>query len=196
MDLDIHSDVCHPPMDYLANLSNECSLLSNFSSSQLIFSTRGGIDMPSNLARNNDITSSLFLLPKVNTQLGDVISKIEDILQHMVDCIIDEKKELVLYLRSRKSPGNEVPDVTSGAIKCSTTMKAHTIRFPGKTAQEAWKFSMSKCESAYSAESCTAAFLRILELCHEALVTGVVITKRFLSSSTLMCSLCYPSFPE
>lgn len=41
------------------------------------------------------------------------------------------------------------------------------------------------------AELYTAVLLRILELSHEALVTGVVTTKRFLNSLILLgCSLC------
>jgi len=39
------------------------------------------------------------------------------------------------------------------------------IRFPGKTASETWRFTV---------------LLRILELCHEALITGMIMTKRDL----------------
>lgn len=148
MDLNNYPDISLMPMDCLANLSNSCFLLSDSSSSELMSSGQRPRNQLSDRARTSDFTAPSSFVPNVNTQSGDIISKIEDILQHMVDCIIDEKKELVLNFKPRIKPGNKVFDATNGAIKCSTTMEARTIRFPGKTAQEAWKFSMLKCESA------------------------------------------------
>jgi hypothetical protein len=184
MELDNYPDIGQFPMDCVSSLSNGRFLLSNSSSSQVTYSKQGLPGKPSDYIRN-DPTPLSSLVPKVNVHSGDVISKIEDMLQHMVECIIGEKKELVLHLKSRMKPGDEVLDEASGAVKCSPTMETRTIRFPGKSAQEAWKFSMSKYELVQVlAEPCTAALLRILELCHEALVVGVVTTKRSLSSSS------------
>jgi hypothetical protein len=129
MELNDHLDMSREPMDYLITLTDGRYLLPNSSSKGL---TSGA---------NNDFASPSSFIPKLNMQSGRVISKIEDILQQMVDCIIDEKKELVLYLRPRVRSGNEVLDAARGAIKSSATMEARTIRFPGRTAQEAWKFS-------------------------------------------------------
>jgi hypothetical protein len=56
---------------------------------------------------------------------GAVLAKVEDMLENMADCLLGEKKELVINLKTR-----------SGA-------SATAVKFPGKTPKEAWKFSMS-----------------------------------------------------
>ncbi|KAN0099842.1 DNA topoisomerase IV, alpha subunit [Hyaloscypha variabilis] len=92
-----------------------------------------------------------------------VITKIEDIFESIADCILDEGKELVIPLKSR--PRNKIvankDDPTK--INSSTSADSRKITFPSKSPREAWKFT---------------ALLRILELSHEALVTGTVTTKR------------------
>ncbi|KAH7330466.1 Spo11/DNA topoisomerase VI subunit A [Rhexocercosporidium sp. MPI-PUGE-AT-0058] len=92
-------------------------------------------------------------------QTGAVISKIEDIFESIADCILDGGKELVIELKSRskskaKSQENGDEEMTKRITK---------ITFPSRNQKEAWKFT---------------ALLRILELSHEALVTGIVTTKR------------------
>jgi len=128
-------------MDYLPTLGEGRYLLPNLSSKGLISAEQRLSRRPPKASANNGLVSPSSLVPKLNMQSGSVISKIEDILQQMVDCIIDEKKELVLHLRARVRSGNEVLDAANGAIKSSAMMEARAIRFPGRTAQEAWKFS-------------------------------------------------------
>ncbi|RDW78381.1 hypothetical protein BP5796_06233 [Coleophoma crateriformis] len=94
---------------------------------------------------------------------GFVICKIEDVFEAMADCIIDEKKELVIHLKSRHRPAFKGRNAVSGAIENLPDSQIRSITFPSKKPQEAWKFT---------------ALLRILELAHEALVNGVVTTKR------------------
>ncbi|KFY71813.1 hypothetical protein V499_08004, partial [Pseudogymnoascus sp. VKM F-103] len=98
-----------------------------------------------------------------NLQAGEVITKIEDIFESLLDCIINEKKCLVLHIKSRGKKGGQTLDAATGAIRNTRNVETKEITFPGKTQKEAWKF---------------AALLRILELSHEALVTGIVTTKR------------------
>ncbi|KAK6581907.1 hypothetical protein PZA11_005604 [Diplocarpon coronariae] len=93
-----------------------------------------------------------------SNQLGIVISKMEKIFESITDCILDEKKELVIRLKSRSKKRQVLDENDSEAPEKSTK-----ITFPSKNAKEAWKFT---------------ALLRILELSHEALVTGIVTTKR------------------
>ncbi|OWP04320.1 hypothetical protein B2J93_9388 [Marssonina coronariae] len=93
-----------------------------------------------------------------SNQLGIVISKMEKIFESITDCILDEKKELVIRLKSRSKKRQVLDENDSEALEKSTK-----ITFPSKNAKEAWKFT---------------ALLRILELSHEALVTGIVTTKR------------------
>ncbi|KAE9364749.1 DNA topoisomerase IV, alpha subunit [Stipitochalara longipes BDJ] len=100
--------------------------------------------------------------PNLNNR-GVVITKIEDIFESIADCILNEGKELVILLKSR--PKNKIvanQDDSSSINKCLGS-ESRKITFPSKSPREAWKFT---------------ALLRILELSHEALVTGTVTTKR------------------
>lgn len=73
-----------------------------------------------------------------SNQLGFVISKIEDIFESITDCILDEKKELVIHLksRSRSKPRQEEGEEEND--------KRTKVVFPSKNAKEAWKFSKSR----------------------------------------------------
>ncbi|KAG4437979.1 hypothetical protein IFR05_006560 [Cadophora sp. M221] len=92
-------------------------------------------------------------------QVGAVISKIEDIFESIADCILEEGKELVIELKSRSKSKAKVEQDGGDDIRRRTTK----ITFPSRNQKEAWKFT---------------ALLRILELSHEALVTGIITTKR------------------
>ncbi|RDL38681.1 uncharacterized protein BP5553_03021 [Venustampulla echinocandica] len=96
-------------------------------------------------------------------QPGAVISRIEDVFEAMTDCIIGEKNELVIQLKSRSRTKPQADDSGATAAKKQSNLELRAITFPSRSPQEAWKFT---------------ALLRILELCHEALVTGTVTTKR------------------
>ncbi|KAB8304012.1 hypothetical protein EYC80_005362 [Monilinia laxa] len=92
-------------------------------------------------------------------QAGHAISRIEEICEAMTDCIIGRKKQFSICLRSRNlNTKHKAKD-----NKESSSSKSITVQFPNSSPREAWKFS---------------ALLRILELSHEALVTGNIITKR------------------
>ncbi|KAK2623907.1 hypothetical protein QTJ16_006541 [Diplocarpon rosae] len=93
-----------------------------------------------------------------SNQLGLVISKMEKLFESITDCILDEKKELVIQLKSRPKRKQNLEENYREVPEKSTK-----ITFPSKNAREAWKFT---------------ALLRILELSHEALITGIVTTKR------------------
>ncbi|KAL5313601.1 hypothetical protein ACEPPN_018022 [Leptodophora sp. 'Broadleaf-Isolate-01'] len=92
-------------------------------------------------------------------QVGAVISKIEDIFESIADCILEDGKELVIELKSRSKSKAKVEDDGGDGTRRRTIK----ITFPSRNQREAWKFT---------------ALLRILELSHEALVTGIVTTKR------------------
>jgi len=141
MELDDHPDMSGEPMDHLYTPSDGRYLLPNSPSKGLTSAEQRALSKPPDTSSSNDFASPYSFVSRLNMQSGSVISKIEDILQQMVDCITDEKKELVLYLKPRIRSGVEVLDAASGAIKSSATTEARTIRFPGRTAQEAWKFS-------------------------------------------------------
>ncbi|OAF54367.2 hypothetical protein VC83_09336 [Pseudogymnoascus destructans] len=166
----------YPAMDYnflnlWKNASSDNSLLPNSPYDKLISQNQLAPSPPEDYADSLAISQGA---PRNNNlQAGEVITKIEVIFESLFDCIINEKKCLVLHIKSRGGNGQQTIDAASGAIRNTRNVETKEITFPGKTQKEAWKF---------------AALLRILELSHEALVTGIVTTKRQVIShkSTLI----------
>jgi len=70
-----------------------------------------------------------------SNQSGAVITKIEDIIESMADCILDGKKPLVIYLKSRRKRVKREDDEDEGDTE------AMAIRFPSRKRKEAWRFS-------------------------------------------------------
>ncbi|KAF2084646.1 DNA topoisomerase IV, alpha subunit [Saccharata proteae CBS 121410] len=86
-----------------------------------------------------------------------VVSKIETMLESMVDVLLEKEGELTITLRTRPSARpTSVPSATN-------TTPTRDICFPGKTPEEAWRFTV---------------LIRILGFVHDALATNVIITKR------------------
>ncbi|KAK1766355.1 Spo11/DNA topoisomerase VI subunit A [Phialemonium atrogriseum] len=83
-------------------------------------------------------------------QTGTVITKIESILGSVLDDLVKGEVSVSIPYRSRSA----IARSRSGS---------NLLRFPGRTRYEGKKF---------------AAMLRILELSHEALVSGTIVTKR------------------
>ncbi|KAF5875863.1 putative meiosis-specific topoisomerase spo11 protein [Botrytis fragariae] len=90
-------------------------------------------------------------------QTGSAICKIEEICEAMTDCMIGRRRQFSIHLKSRSLGAK---DATPGSKEIFTS---RVVQFPSSSPREAWKF---------------VALLRILELSHEALVTGNIITKR------------------
>ncbi|KAK3070766.1 endodeoxyribonuclease [Teratosphaeriaceae sp. CCFEE 6253] len=90
-----------------------------------------------------------------------VLARIEAIFQQMADDMVNHRPEIALALHVR--PRNPVRGVDVGSKAAASERKVKRLSFPGKTAKEAWRFTV---------------VLRILELMHGALRTGVTISKR------------------
>jgi hypothetical protein len=147
MEIDLYPNIMQESMGSATDPNNGLTLLSNSSSSRLIHKEQNctsSQSVPSGIGETNSMSP---YISRANYQAGAVISLIEDILHQMVDCIIGEKKELVIYLKSRKRSDIETIDATSGAIKYDTTKDARAIKFPGRTEREAWRFSMWSFEA-------------------------------------------------
>ncbi|KAI9047190.1 hypothetical protein LZ554_008644 [Drepanopeziza brunnea f. sp. 'monogermtubi'] len=93
---------------------------------------------------NSQVHVHVTRAPKSN-QLGLVISKIEDIFESITDCLLDEKKELVIQLKSRsksKSKSNKPQYEQDGGDGDGDgdgeREKSTKITFPSKNAKEAW----------------------------------------------------------
>ena len=76
------------------------------------------------------------------SQTGRVIAKIENIFESITDCILDQKKELVINLRSRPKGKSKNSKESLSSPKPKPEIK--NITFPSKSPQETWKFSESK----------------------------------------------------
>ena len=74
-------------------------------------------------------------------QTGMVITKIEDIFESIAECILDEKKELVIQLKSRVKTENQASHHESVVAKKKARSDVRNITFPSRSPQEAWKFS-------------------------------------------------------
>jgi len=87
--------------------------------------------------RNESITH-----PRVShvNEAGAVISRIEDIFEAISDCILDEKKELTIQLKTRKKTGKQEHASNSRESTRASEADVSTIRYPSKKPQEAWKF--------------------------------------------------------
>ncbi|KAG5660504.1 hypothetical protein KAF25_003110 [Fusarium avenaceum] len=86
-----------------------------------------------------------------NASVGSVVARIENILMHIVDAL-HVGEELAIVHTSRRS-------------RHSTSTQPEMVRYPGRNLQESVKF---------------ARILVILQLSHDALVSGTVLTKRHI----------------
>jgi hypothetical protein len=82
-------------------------------------------------------------VPPDPSQVGVVITKIEDIFESITGCILDEGKELVIPLKSRpKKKKKKIANRDDGTqVNEGVSTEARSITFPSKSPQEAWKFS-------------------------------------------------------
>lgn len=81
-------------------------------------------------------------------QTGVVITKIEDILDTITDCILAGKKELVIELKSRSSQKKKDFDHDVDMYRKLRT-SIRKIRYPSKCPTEAWRFGMSRTLNPY-----------------------------------------------
>ena len=103
------------------------------------------------------------------------IAKIERVFEVMADAMLNDKPELCITLKVRNSKAKDQQTSSEG------DGRTKRICFPGKTADEAWRFgkSMFMCHGKFETDNDLAAVvIRILELMHEALRNDVVMSKR------------------
>jgi meiotic recombination protein SPO11 len=134
MDFDLLQDLLREPQE--AQHGRKDNSLLSYSSSRLI---QRQLDPPclTTHVQHIDISQPS---QKTNSQAGAIIAKLEDIFESLLDCIIDEKKGLVLHLKSRGKSIQQTLDPATGTIRNIGTAEAKEIGFPGKTQREAWKF--------------------------------------------------------
>ncbi|PTD04665.1 Meiotic recombination protein rec12 [Fusarium culmorum] len=105
-------------------------------------------NLPSSATITNNNTNTIIH----NTNVGAVVSRIEGILEQIIDALA-AGQELSIAFSTRK-PSRQASNATP-----------EQVHFPGRNKQEATKF---------------ARILLILQLSHDALVSGTVLTKRHI----------------
>ncbi|KAH7396225.1 Spo11/DNA topoisomerase VI subunit A [Pyrenochaeta sp. MPI-SDFR-AT-0127] len=93
-----------------------------------------------------------------------IITRIESMLERIVDSLLEEDRSLTITLKSRAALSRRR---TTNIDEYGQIPEAKTrdISFPGASAQEAWNFTV---------------LLRILELVHGSLIDNTIMTKRDL----------------
>jgi len=94
-----------------------------------------------------------------------VREKIDEVFHQIEDALLHEKNILVIELKSRVHRTTKSSTATGSSSITDVVTKSRRVCFPGKTAQEAWRFTV---------------VIRILELIHEAITSDVVMSKRYL----------------
>ncbi|ORY19119.1 Spo11/DNA topoisomerase VI subunit A [Clohesyomyces aquaticus] len=100
--------------------------------------------------------------PPIRKDRNWVLARIEGMLEEIVDGLLENRGQLAITLKSRSATAGQVMD-SSGGRRPASTLKNKEVNFPGRTAQEAWRFTV---------------LLRIIELVHGALANDVVLSKR------------------
>ncbi|KAG9951155.1 DNA topoisomerase IV, alpha subunit, partial [Aureobasidium melanogenum] len=87
----------------------------------------------------------------------DVLMRIEAVFETVADALLNERADVTISLTSESSDTLQDPFVRPRKL---------ILTFPGKTANDAWRFSV---------------VIRILEIIHESLMDDVILTKRHVS---------------
>ena len=107
----------------------------------------------------------------------NVLEKIEAVFEGIADALINETEGLAIELRVRATQPAKTRSYEDED-------KKRRIRFPGKTAEEAWRFSevIEARPLCFATDTKPAVVTRILELIHEALRNGIVLSKRYATA--------------
>lgn len=131
-------------LDLLAEYLRDDDTLMEDSSSLLSNSPRRRLtheaESTEDVFQDGDSNSPSIKVATHSSQVGAVVSKIEDIFESIADCILDEKKELVIQLKCRhRAKTNDEEGALDRRRKASSG--GRKITFPSKNEKEAWKFS-------------------------------------------------------
>ncbi|KAL8909026.1 MAG: hypothetical protein Q9207_000477 [Kuettlingeria erythrocarpa] len=113
-----------------------------------------------------------------------VIHRVQTIVDQMISSLREQDDDISISLRTKRTSAG-----SSSRSASRSPNDFYKISFPGNTPEEAWRFSTAAltarvCSRTSSMLTCSSAVvLRILELLHEALVTDMVISKRYVQTS-------------
>ena len=113
---------------------------------------------------------------------GDALAKIETLLESIVDAVTQGGPIIIPY---RRSSNAQASHPTASDPNPRDGLHTDSVQFPGGNPQELRRFGQShpSCSrlrfETLTTESLECLF-RIIELCHEALLSGTLITKRYV----------------
>ncbi len=120
---------------------------------------------------------SLLPSPQRQDANSQVITKIEKVFESITDGLLHNNDELSISVKIKQSYA------ASGSLDGNSvepTTETRKVNFPGRTANEAWRFSMACIIGIRNLLTrSTAVLFRILELIHEALISNVIVSKRY-----------------
>lgn len=142
-----------------------------------------GRQRPSNLTRfsSNATRTSLDVLtarskdqPRLTGPGPSVVQRIESVFEEIADSLLSEKDRLSITLKTRPK------ESTHQLVTSNRVVKERRICFPGKTAEEAWRFSTCDSNSSLGLTDIHSAVVtRILQLIHQGLRDNVTLSKRY-----------------
>ena len=120
----------------------------------------------------------------VEYEKDKAIAKVEELFESIVESL-SKKKPICISLKIKQKL-----QIQTGSAKPTFTIQSYS--FPGADPEEAWMFSMKfqlRSWSWVNFESWrinqTAVLFRILGLIHEALTSGVIVSKRYVHTTAL-----------
>lgn len=108
-----------------------------------------------------------------------LLARVEKLFESQLNSLLANDNYLSITLRSRIQENQKPP--SSHNTELISTVESRTFHFPGKSEQEAWRFSqliVRRFLPSISTNLPLAVVLRILELIHEALINKIILTKR------------------
>ena len=154
-DCTMYGEGCSPPAQATGSLTSD-ELMNSWN-----FFDRPSLSqspLPDSFKRTGDVRSVPVPLPQdvpnttanaahsVSSEAADrssmsVINKIEAIFEEIADALLQEKNELTVTLLRRTQPQNVSATSPVELTNPSQSVVSKRIRFPGRTAEEAWRFS-------------------------------------------------------
>lgn len=77
---------------------------------------------------------------------GDVIDKIEAVMEQMVDALLNDKTEISITVKTRRATSTTKSSKHANGGPRDATAPSRTLRFPGKSEDEAWRFGINEAE--------------------------------------------------
>ncbi|CZR56625.1 related to MEIOTIC RECOMBINATION PROTEIN REC12 [Phialocephala subalpina] len=131
MDIDLLSDLLEENQS-----SFHSQLLQDLPNSRLTTAELPGA--PGTSTGPSRVSTKRSALPSAPNRAGAVILKIENIFESIVECVMGDKKELVIQLKTRSKKAKDSEEDVNMELGRKSDIRR--IKFPSKGPREAWRF--------------------------------------------------------